>query len=186
MTDSPFLQVSIAQWIASNEEAFAIFDRFPVSPHHALVVTKRVVPTWFEATPHEQAALMELVNVVKQMLDERMNPKPDGYNVGYNVGFNCGSAAGQTVNHVHVHVIPRYCGDVEDPRGGVRYVIPSKANYLKASDPRLKPETASANLQLTTGHPDSPLWEQLSWRIAWARRTCFGSSCLQDPQCWAT
>ncbi len=79
-----------------------IFDRFPVSPHHALVITKRLVPPWFDAMPREQAALMELVNVVKQLLDERLSPKPDGYNVG----FNCGSAAGQTVDHVHIHVIP--------------------------------------------------------------------------------
>ncbi len=118
---------------------------------------------------------MELVNVVKQLLDERLSPKPDGYNVG----FNCGSAAGQTVDHVHIHVIPRYRGDVEDPRGGVRYVIPSKANYLKASDPLPKPVTDSPSLQLTTGHPDSPLWEQLSWRIAGARRVDVLASFVQ-------
>jgi superfamily II DNA or RNA helicase/diadenosine tetraphosphate (Ap4A) HIT family hydrolase/HKD family nuclease len=166
MTDSPFLRVSSDDWIASNSEAFAIFDLFPVSPNHALVITKRLVPTWFDATPREQTSLMELVNVVKLLLDERLNPKPDGYNVG----FNCGSAAGQTVDHVHIHVIPRYRGDVEDPRGGVRYVIPSKANYLKASEPLPRPGTDSTSLQLTTGHPESPLWEQLSWRIAGARR----------------
>lgn len=175
MDSSPFLSVSSGDWIASNELSFAIFDRFPVTPGHSLVITKRLVPTWFDATPREQAALMELVNVVKQLLDERLMPKPDGYNIG----FNCGSAAGQTVDHVHIHVIPRSSGDVEDPRGGVRYVIPRKANYLKASDSLPKPVTDSPSLQLTTGHPDSPLWEQLSWRIAGARRVDVLASFVQ-------
>ncbi len=126
---SPFLQISSAEWIASNDEAFAIFDQFPVSPGHALVVTKRAVATWFEASAAEQAALMELVNVVKSKLDEQLDPRPDGYNVG----FNSGDAAGQTVPHVHIHVIPRYHGDMDDPRGGVRHVIPAKGNYLTGS-----------------------------------------------------
>lgn len=107
---SPFLQISSAEWIASNVEAFAIFDQFPVSLGHALVVTKRAVATWFEASAAEQAALMELVNVVKSKLDEQLDPRPDGYNVG----FNSGDAAGQTVPHVHVHVIPRYHGDMDE------------------------------------------------------------------------
>lgn len=78
MTDSPFSKVPVADWITSNEEAFAIFDRFPVSPHHVLVISKRIVPTWFDATTSEQASLMELVNIVKQKLDERLDPKPGG------------------------------------------------------------------------------------------------------------
>jgi diadenosine tetraphosphate (Ap4A) HIT family hydrolase len=122
---SPFLEVPQANWIGANRLAFAIPDGFPVSPGHTLVVPKRLVATWFEATVEEQNAIMELVNVVKQKLDAR-TPVPDGYNIGVNVG----AAAGQTVMHLHVHLIPRYRGDTPDPCGGVRHVIPDKANYL--------------------------------------------------------
>ena len=123
---SPFLAVPVGDWLCSNDLAFAIFDGFPVSPGHVLVTTRRVVETWFEATDDEQAALMALVKQVRHLLDHRLHSKPDGYNVG----FNCGAASGQTVPHVHIHVIPRYHGDMADPRGGVRHVIPEKANYL--------------------------------------------------------
>ena len=123
---SPFSAIPEAEWLCANELAFAIFDSFPVSPGHVLVITRRVVPTYFDCTAAEQAAVMELVGEVKRLLDERLDPKPDGYNVG----FNAGAAAGQTVPHVHVHVIPRYAGDMPDPRGGVRHVIPERGNYL--------------------------------------------------------
>jgi diadenosine tetraphosphate (Ap4A) HIT family hydrolase len=158
---SPFLNAPRAAWIASNELAFALPDQFPVSPGHTLVVTRRVVSSWFDATADEQAAMMDLVNEVKRRLDADCFPKPDGYNVG----FNSGSAAGQTVPHVHIHVIPRYAGDMADPRGGVRHVIPSKGNYL------LPPPNSTASVPsvgedvLSTGHPDSPLWSALEWRI---------------------
>ena len=112
--------------VAANSLAFAIRDAFPVSPGHTLVITKRPVATWFEATREEQQALLDLVEVVKRDLDAQ-TPRPDGYNVG----FNAGEAAGQTVMHLHVHVIPRYRGDMDDPRGGVRHVIPWKGNYRK-------------------------------------------------------
>ncbi|MEY3457213.1 MAG: hypothetical protein RL215_370, partial [Planctomycetota bacterium] len=101
---SPFLQIPSEQWLAANEFAFAVQDRFPVSPGHSLVVTRRLVPTWFDATAAEQSAVMELVADVRRLLDESLRPRPDGYNVG----FNAGEAAGQTVPHLHVHVIPRY------------------------------------------------------------------------------
>ncbi len=90
--ESPFLKAPDSSWIASNGLAFAVPDQFPVSPGHTLVVTRRVVPSWFDATASEQAALMDLVNEVKRLLDARYSPTPDGYNVG----FNSGSAAGQT------------------------------------------------------------------------------------------
>ena len=122
---SPFLERPEADWIAGNELAFAIEDRFPVSPGHALVVPHRVIATWFEASKEERQAIFELVDEVKRLLDAR-TPAPDGYNIG----INCGEAAGQTVMHLHVHVIPRYRGDVPDPTGGVRHVIPGKGNYL--------------------------------------------------------
>jgi len=159
---SPFLLHSETDWITSNSLAFAVSDRFPVSLGHALVVTRRVVPTWFEATPDEQAALMRLVNDVKQILDERLQPKPDGYNVG----FNSGDAAGQTVPHLHIHVIPRYRGDFADPRGGVRHVSPREGNYLAKSEPDI---VNAPELARCTGHPNSPLWNELSWRLAGAK-----------------
>jgi len=121
-----FLSIPESDWIASNELAFAAWDGFPVSPGHVLVVPRRVVRDWFAASIDEQRALMELVEQVKAVLDKTLKPKPDGYNVG----FNCGEAAGQTVMHLHIHVIPRYFGDMKDPRGGVRHVIPAKGNYL--------------------------------------------------------
>jgi diadenosine tetraphosphate (Ap4A) HIT family hydrolase len=105
-----------------------------------LVITRRVVPTFFECTAAEQGALMELVGEVKRLLDERLDPKPDGYNVG----FNSGAAAGQTVPHVHVHVIPRYAGDMGDPRGGVRHVIPGKGNYLAEGENSLRKPDSQA------------------------------------------
>ncbi len=154
---SPFLAIPAAEWVCANHLAFAIFDSYPVSPGHVLVITRRVVPTFFECSGEEQSALMDLVGDVKQFLDTRLDPKPDGYNVG----FNCGSAAGQTVPHVHVHVIPRYSGDMPDPRGGVRHVIPEKGNYLAG------PSVAASEtprLSLTTG-PERPLWHRLAHRL---------------------
>ncbi len=121
---SPFTKCPASTWVASNQLAFAIRDGFPVSPGHTLIVAKREIPTWFDASPDERAAIMELVDEVKGQLDTE-KPKPDGYNIG----FNAGEAAGQTVMHLHVHVIPRYKGDTPDPRGGIRWVIPEKAKY---------------------------------------------------------
>ncbi|MCB0968133.1 MAG: DEAD/DEAH box helicase family protein, partial [Ilumatobacter sp.] len=105
---------------------FAIRDSFPVSPGHTLVVTRRVVPTWWEATADEQHAILDLIDQVRRRLDAELSPD------GYNVGFNAGAAAGQTIPHLHVHVIPRFDGDMDDPRGGVRHVIPGRGNYLDA------------------------------------------------------
>ena len=83
------------------------------------------MPTWFDATPEEQTALMTAIDGAKAIIEK--DHRPDGYNIG----INCGPAAGQTIFHLHVHLIPRYSGDVADPRGGVRRVISEKANYLK-------------------------------------------------------
>jgi diadenosine tetraphosphate (Ap4A) HIT family hydrolase len=121
---SPFLAQPESAWTASNALAFALRDRYPVSPGHSLIIPRRLVATWFDATRDEQIALFDLIEKVKRTLDEEFHPD------GYNVGFNAGVAAGQTVMHLHVHVIPRFVGDVADPRGGVRYVVPARANYL--------------------------------------------------------
>jgi len=103
----------------------ALWDSYPVSPGHALLVTRRHVATWFDATPEERLELMAAIDIVRAAIISCH--KPDGFNVGVNIG----RAAGQTVFHLHVHVIPRYEGDVEDPTGGIRGVIPAKGNYLK-------------------------------------------------------
>ena len=122
--ESPFLSIPDSEWLAANGSAFAIADRFPVSPGHTLVVPRRPMATWWEATDEERADILALVDEVKRQLDAERRPD------GYNVGFNSGAAAGQTIGHLHVHVIPRYLGDMPDPRGGVRHVIPGKGNYL--------------------------------------------------------
>jgi diadenosine tetraphosphate (Ap4A) HIT family hydrolase len=102
-----------------------LWDAYPVSEGHALVITRRHVATWFDATGEEQAALVRGIEQARREIEKSQRPD------GYNVGFNAGEAAGQTVFHLHVHVIPRLRGDVEDPRGGIRHVIPSKAAYLE-------------------------------------------------------
>ena len=109
--------------VFENELAIAYFDEFPVSKGHILIITKRHAETFFDTTKEEQIAVIELLNKCKKYIDEKYSPD------GYNVGLNCEKAAGQTVMHIHMHLIPRYIGDVENPRGGVRGVIPSKKNY---------------------------------------------------------
>ncbi|MCR4427519.1 MAG: HIT family protein [Firmicutes bacterium] len=106
-----------------NDSAFAVFDRYPVSPGHMLVIPKRHVQSFFETTPQEKAALLQLLEDCRRLLIEKHNPD------GFNIGVNDGKAAGQTVMHLHVHLIPRYAGDMSDPRGGVRGVIPEKRVY---------------------------------------------------------
>jgi diadenosine tetraphosphate (Ap4A) HIT family hydrolase len=125
--DCPFCQrLALPDLLAESDLAVAFKDGFPVSPGHALIVPRRHVADLFELTAEEQAALWQLLPEVKTRLDARHAP------AGYNVGVNVGVAAGQTVGHVHVHLIPRYVGDVVDPRGGVRWVVPERAAYWKA------------------------------------------------------
>lgn len=124
-TSCPFCNPDPARVFYEGKLVKALWDGFPVSPGHALLVPRRHVATWFDATPEEQLELMAAINNVRTTIIARH--KPDGFNVGVNIG----RAAGQTVFHLHVHVIPRYEGDVEDPTGGVRGVIPARGNYLK-------------------------------------------------------
>ena len=107
-----FTTIGRENWVGENDLAFAIRDRFAVSPGHTLIITKRVTPTWFDATPEEQRAIFQLVDRVKADLDAEVHPD------GYNVGFNAGAAAGQTVDHLHVHVIPRFDGVKLRPHTG--------------------------------------------------------------------
>ena len=108
-----------------NELAYSARDTYAVSPGHTVVIPKRHVAEFFELTPEEVAACMELINEAKKLIDEEFNPD------GYNIGVNIGSAAGQSIFHVHIHIIPRYKGDVENPQGGVRHVIPKNAHYKR-------------------------------------------------------
>lgn len=109
--------------IIQNRLAFAIFDRFPVTPGHMLIITKRHVADFFAASMKERQAINDLLEKAKIWLEQEYRPD------GYNVGVNCGETAGQSVMHVHIHLIPRYKGDIENPRGGVRGVIPEKRIY---------------------------------------------------------
>lgn len=101
----------------------AIYDNYPVSKGHVLVIPKRHCETYFDLNFIELESISVTIGIVKRLLDKKF--KPDGYNIG----INCGEAAGQTVKHCHIHIIPRYKGDMEDPRGGVRGVIPEKQKY---------------------------------------------------------
>ncbi len=121
----PFCQIRPERVLACNDQALAIRDRFPVNPGHSLIIPRRHIASWFEASAEERLAMLALADQVKDELDEA-DPRPDGYNMG----FNLGEAAGQTVMHLHLHLIPRFAGDVEDPRGGVRHVVPERGNYL--------------------------------------------------------
>jgi len=109
--------------ISETATAIAFLDSFPVNPGHTLIVPKRHVADYFELTIHEQRALWLVVNRCKALIQKRFNPD------GFNVGINVGEMAGQSIFHVHIHLIPRYKGDVENPRGGVRGVIPNKQSY---------------------------------------------------------
>lgn len=111
--------------VASNKYCFANFDSHPVTEGHMKIIPKRHMDTFFEMTNEEMNSVYELICESKKMLDEKYHPD------GYNIGVNCGSAAGQTVFHLHIHLIPRHKGDIADPTGGVRNVIPDKGNYLK-------------------------------------------------------
>jgi len=109
--------------IKENDLAFVVHDGFPISEGHTLIIPKRHVVSFFEITNEEHQALMELLVQAQKVLDQEF--KPDAYNIGINDGVE----AGQTVPHLHIHLIPRYEGDVDDPRGGVRWIMPDKADY---------------------------------------------------------
>lgn len=125
MTNScPFCTINPAvEILAETPVALAILDSFPVNPGHTLIIPRRHVASYFEISTDEQNALWQLVNTAKTLLEKRFQPD------GFNVGINIGETAGQSVMHVHIHLIPRFTGDVEQPRGGVRGVIPGKQSY---------------------------------------------------------
>lgn len=117
----PFCDVPAA--LLRNDLAYAVYDKNPVNPGHVLIVPFRHVASYFDTTPDEKRALFDLLEEAKALIDRMYTP------TGYNIGINVGETAGQTITHVHLHLIPRYPGDVSNPRGGVRGVIPSKQSY---------------------------------------------------------
>lgn len=119
----PFCDLVAARIYAENDVAIAFPDAYPITEGHTLIVPKRHVASLFDLSEAEQAAVWQLVALVRAKLWHDLNPD------GYNIGINDGPAAGQTVMHAHIHVIPRRKGDSPDPRGGVRWIRPEKARY---------------------------------------------------------
>lgn len=123
MTQSVFSEIPKSKWLTSGSHFFIIHDKYPVSDGHLLIISKQLRRDFFDLTVEEQSELPEMITKAKELIEQHHNPD------GYNIGMNCGSAAGQTVFHFHCHVIPRYTKDVENPRGGVRNVIPGMGDY---------------------------------------------------------
>jgi superfamily II DNA or RNA helicase/diadenosine tetraphosphate (Ap4A) HIT family hydrolase/HKD family nuclease len=147
----PFCSVDPSRVAFSNDLVIAIWDAFPVNPGHLLIIPRRHIPAWPDLSSAEKSAIWSAIDRGQAMISERFGPDD------FNVGFNQGAAAGQTVFHFHLHIIPRYAGDVVDPRGGVRHVIPDKANYLVAGESL--PETTLGQRLVTGG--DDPLFPHL-------------------------
>lgn len=120
---SVFEQITEDEKIYFGKYFFLIFDRFPVSPGHLLIISNSVKADYFSLNEAERSELNEMILIARSILDATYSPD------GYNIGMNCGEAAGQTVMHFHCHVIPRYNGDMENPRGGVRHCIIGKGYY---------------------------------------------------------
>lgn len=115
--------LSHSRILLQNNDAFVIRDGYPVTAGHSLIIPKRHVGSFFEASDSEKQSLLTLLERAKVQLDSELKP------ASYNIGINDGAAAGQTVPHLHIHLIPRYEADYKDPRGGVRWVVPEKADY---------------------------------------------------------
>lgn len=122
--DCPFcLNNLTSEIILENNFSYAIYDKFPVSKGHILIIPKNHNSNYFDLSLEEQKECLILLNNAKKVIDKEFNPD------GYNIGININKDAGQTIWHAHIHLIPRYNGDVVEPRGGVRGVIPFKKNY---------------------------------------------------------
>ncbi len=128
ISSCPFCALPAARIVHQNNLAVVIRDAYPVSPGHTLVLPRRHVGSFFELTAGEHVAVIELLAHARTELDHALRP------AGFNIGINDGPAAGQTVPHVHVHLIPRFAGDQPDPRGGVRWIFPGRADYWTARE----------------------------------------------------
>jgi diadenosine tetraphosphate (Ap4A) HIT family hydrolase len=109
--------------IVESATVYSIYDKFPVNDGHALIIPKRHCEDYFNLTFQDQSDCFLMLNKVKEIVSLKFNPD------GFNIGINVGEKAGQTIQHVHIHLIPRFNGDVEEPKGGVRGVIPNKQKY---------------------------------------------------------
>jgi superfamily II DNA or RNA helicase/diadenosine tetraphosphate (Ap4A) HIT family hydrolase len=156
--ECPFCRIEGDRVFHADALTIGLWDKYPVNPGHALLVTKRHVSSWFDATVEERRALADATDVARREISRQHAP------TGFNLGLNIGTAAGQTVSHLHLHVIPRYDGDVADPRGGIRGVIPSKQNYLETGG---EVETRGALLR---GGDADPLLPHLERQLAEATR----------------
>jgi diadenosine tetraphosphate (Ap4A) HIT family hydrolase len=123
MSLCPFCGFDRTKLVAESEVAIALLDAFPVTEGHTLIVPRRHVTSIFQLSSQDLAALWAMVGEVRQGLQQNLSID------GINIGVNDGSAAGQTIEHAHIHLIPRRKGDVQDPRGGVRNIISGKARY---------------------------------------------------------
>ena len=112
--------------IEENEFAYATFDSYPVSSKHCLIVPKRHIKDYFELNENEVTGCDQLIKIIKNQIE-----KDDKTIKGFNIGVNSGKVAGQSIMHCHIHLIPRREGDVENPQGGVRGIIPSKQHYTR-------------------------------------------------------
>jgi len=122
-TECPFCNLAEERIWVQTDSAIAFLDNFPISPGHTLVIPGDHVGALMELPESDLNEIWSLVAHVRKLLMEKYNPD------GFNIGINEGAAAGQTVPHAHIHIIPRFKGDVTDPRGGIRWVIPGKAKY---------------------------------------------------------
>lgn len=120
---NPFLEKSDDQILYRGKHFFIVEDGFPVSPGHLLIISNVVRADFFSLTHEEQLELPLMIHAAKRIIEENHNPD------GYNIGMNCGESAGQTIFHFHCHVIPRYIGDMDDPKGGVRHCVVGKGYY---------------------------------------------------------
>ena len=118
-----FTQIQTDRIIYKNDSFFVIEDAYPVSPGHLLIISNAVKKDYFELSEIEKIELTSTIAIVKKIIEKKHRPN------GYNIGMNCGEAAGQTIFHFHCHVIPRYNGDMKNPKGGVRHCVEGKGDY---------------------------------------------------------
>ncbi len=109
--------------ISENDFCFAVFDAYPVSRGHALIIPKKHILSFFDLKEDEIVKMFSLIREVKDFLQKEYSPD------AFNIGINDGEVAGRTIHHLHIHLIPRYKGDIENPKGGIRHVIPGKGFY---------------------------------------------------------
>ena len=124
----PFCKPNKIKSLLESNHFLIVGDLHPISIGHLLIITKRHVKSFFETTKEEKIALLNGIEQAKALIDKELSPD------GYNIGINDGEAAGQTIEHLHIHLIPRYKGDSPDPRGGIRWIFPEKAKYWEDNE----------------------------------------------------